>query len=267
MNFFQDISKLIKNFSLIQRMARKEMTDRYAGSVFGLLWTIIQPLFLITLYTLVFTFVFKVRIGGSGSPISYAFYAIAGLLPWMAFADGLSKSISSISGKTSLVKQAIFPTDILPIVSVLTGFYSLIIGFVIYLSAELLINPEQFSLWLLILPLVILIHFLFMAGLAYFLAIIGVYFRDITEFISLLLTVGLFVTPILYVEQSIPQVFRLPMQLNLIAHLINMYRDVVFYGQINHPVSFIVFSASAILIFFIGFVSFKKVKHLFANVL
>jgi len=263
----QDIFKLFKNLPLLLYMSRKEMSDRYAGSSFGLLWTIIQPLFLIAVYALVFTFVFKVRIGGDGSPTVYAFYALAGLLPWTAAAEGLSKSVSSLTGKISLVKQAIFPIEILPLVSVSVSFLPLFFGMIIYILGVLAFNPSQISWAMLLLPLVILIHFIFMAGVSYLLSIGGVYFRDLGELIALLLTVGLFITPILYLEKSIPKAFQIPMKFNLIAHLVNMYRDVLFYGQINHPWSFGIFSISAILLFLGGFFAFRKVKHLLANVL
>lgn len=261
-----DILKITKNLSLIKRMAYKEITDRYAGSALGILWTILQPLILISVYVVVFTFVFKVRIS-DGSPVQYAFYAIAGLIPWIAFAEGISKSVTSVSGKSPLVKQAIFPVEILPLVTSLTCFLPLLVGFTIYILGALIINPGQINTFILILPFIILINFIFIAGLSYFLAIGGVYFRDLTEVISLLITIGLFATPILYLEQSIPRAFALPMKLNLIAHLIFMYRDAVFYGQLNHPWSFIIFTSFALIFFILGFNAFKKVKHLFANVL
>lgn len=261
------ILKLFENRSLIKRMVYKEMTDRYAGSVFGMLWTIIQPLFLIALYALVFTFIFKVRINTDDSPIKYAFYAIAGLLPWIAFADAFSKSATAVSGKSPLIKQAIFPVEILPLSSVATSFIPLVVGLIIYIISSSILFPSQIGLTILILPIVLIIHFIFMSGIAYFLAIIGVYFRDLTEVISLLLTIGMFTTPILYLEQSIPKAFALPMKLNLVSHLIYIYRDAIFYGQIRHPWSFVIVTIVGILLFILGFNCFRKIKHLFANVL
>lgn len=266
MNFIQQILKLYKNRSLIQRMAYKDITDRYAGLSLGVIWTILQPLLLIGLYAVVFTFIFKTRVDSNG-PVSYAFYAITGLIPWMAIADGLGKSVGVITSKASLVKQAIFPVETLPMSVSLASLLPLMSGLAIYLIVMAVFSPHYFSWVLLLLPVIIFFHFLFMAGLSYFLSIVGTYFRDSAEIISFLLNVGMFVTPILYLETSIPKAFFWPLKLNIFSHLIFMYRDALFYGRIEHPISFIVFAIVAILVFISGLNTFNKVKHLFANVI
>lgn len=266
MEIVPHISKLYNNRYLIFRMAYKDITDRYAGSSLGILWTIIQPLLLIIIYALVFTFIFKTRVDGGG-PISYAFYAIAGLLPWIAIADGLGKSTGVITSKSALVKQIIFPVEILPISVALTSLLPLISGLIIYIVFMTIFSPQHLSWLLLLLPIVILMHFIFISGVCYILSIIGTYFRDSIEIITFLLTVGMFVTPILYLETSIPHAFIWPMRLNIFAHLIYMYRDILFYGQIKHPISFIIFTVVAVLVFIYGLITFNKIKHQFANVL
>jgi lipopolysaccharide transport system permease protein len=182
-------------------------------------------------------------------------------------AEGLSKSISAIISKVPLVKQAIFPINILPVVSVSASFISLMVGITIYLILMLIFAPNQLSLYLLLLPLVVFFQFIFMLGLGYLLAIGGVYFRDLQELIGLLLTIGMFVTPILWTDEMVPHVFAWPMRFNLLAHLIYMYRDILFYGRIIHPLSFAIFLPTSIAIFIVGYLSFNKVKHLFANIL
>lgn len=264
---FKDINSLFTHKQLIVYMAYKELTDRYAGSTLGLIWAIIQPLFLVGFYALIFTYIFKVNISTDSSSLEYALYAIIGLIPWLAMAEGLTRSITAITSKSSLVKQAIFPIGILPVSTLLASFVSLIVGLTIYLTIMFIFLPGQTSLFMLLLPLVIFFHFLFSLGIAYFLAIAGVYFRDLTELATIILTVGIFVTPILYLEGSIPYPFQIAMQFNLAAHLIYIYRDVLFYGQINHPLSFVVFPLSATVFFIFGSYSFQKIKHLFANAL
>lgn len=248
-------------------MAYKEITDRYAGSTLGLVWAIIQPLFLVGFYALIFTFIFKVKVSANSTSLEYALYAIIGLVPWLAMSEGLTRSITAITSKSSLVKQAIFPIDILPVSTLLASFVSLVVGIIIYLILTFIFLPSHITIVMLFLPLVILCHFLFSLGLAYFLAIIGVYFRDLIELVTIVLTVGMFITPILYLEGSIPYPFQILMQFNLAAHLIYMYRDILFYGHINHPISFVVFPLFTIIFFIFGSYSFGKIKHLFANVL
>jgi len=266
------IGEIIKTFilrwELIKNMTYKELTDRYAGSAFGLLLSVIQPMLVIGVYTLVFTFIFKVRMSGAdANPTNYAFYAIAGLVPWIAVSEGISKATSSIFSKSPIVKQAIFPTEVLPVATALSTLWPMVVSFIIYLIAAIFIIPQHLTLYLLLLPVIIFFQALFAIGLSWFLAIIGVYFRDIGELIGVLLMVGMFITPILYLEEMIPYAFIWPMRFNPFAHLIYMYRDVVFYGQILHPWSFVVFGTLAIILFVWGFITFKKIKHLFANVL
>lgn len=259
--------KLFNQRSLIARMAYKDLTDRYAGSAFGLIWAILQPLFLIALYAFIFTFVFKTRIGPTDNPIQYAFYAIAGLIPWISMAESVSKAITSVSQKSALVKQAIFPTEILPLSSTLANFTPLLISLSIYLLMAVFLIRDQMTWLLLLLPIIVIIHFLFTLGLAYFMAIGGIYFKDLVELIGLILTVGMFITPILYIEGSIPLPLQFVMNFNLVAHLIYVYRDIIFYGHITHPWSFIIFPVAAVTTFILGNISFRKVQHLFANVL
>lgn len=253
--------------NLILSLTYKEISDRYSGSAFGILLAIIMPLLMIAIYTVVFTFVFRVRVGDNSSPIDYAFYALSGLIPWIAIAESISKSITSIPAKQSLVKQAIFPTDIIPVTAVLSSLIPMMIGFGIYLIGIIILAPGHLT-WISLLFLgVVFLQIIFAIGLGWLLAIVGVYFKDMGELISVLLMVGMFVTPILYLENMIPAAFFWPMRFNPFAHLIYMYRDTLFYGKILHPWSFLIFGVLSILLFYLGYKAFKKVKIFFANVL
>jgi lipopolysaccharide transport system permease protein len=256
-----------KNRALIFRMAYKELTDRYAGSALGLFWALFYPLFLVGIYTLIFTFIFQVKISPGSTPLQYAFYAVIGLIPWITMQEGLVKTTNSVISNANLVKQVIFPVDILPIISIVVSFLTLIIGLIIYLITMAFVSPANFTAIFFLLPIVILIHFIFLVGTGWILAALAVYFRDLKELISIILLIGMFVTPVLYLESSIPAAFKIPILLNPMTHLINMYRDVIFYGSINHPWSFVIFGLLAILIFFAGFQCFQKLKYFFANVL
>lgn len=256
-----------KNRALILRMAHKDITDRYAGSILGLFWALFYPLFLVGIYAIIFTFIFKIRINQDSAPLEYSLYAIVGLIAWIVMQEGLTKSTNSITSNTSLVKQVIFPVDILPVVGILVSFLTLIIGFVFYILVVAIALPQDLSWTYLLLPAVILIHFLFSVGLGWILAALAVYFRDLKEMISIILLIGMFITPVLYLENSIPAAFSLPILLNPMTHLINMYRDVIFYGSINHPWSFLIFGALSLILFFAGFQFFQKIKPFFSNVL
>ncbi|MEK7142937.1 MAG: ABC transporter permease [Patescibacteria group bacterium] len=261
------LKSLYLNRGLIFRMTYKEMTDRYAGSNLGVFWAILQPLFLIVLYTVVFTFIFKVKISIESSSKDYALFAIAGLIPWLAFSEGINKSITSIYSKASLVKQSIFPIEILPLSSILPSFISLIIGLIIYFIILSIFMPDRFSLMMLLLPLVIIFNILFTLGLSYLLSLAGVYFRDLGELMTVILTVLTFATPILYIESMLPQKIIFLMNFNLASHLIYIYKDIIYTGKINHPYSFLIFGLFSLIFFSLGIRAFHKSKHLLANIL
>jgi len=250
-------------------MTYKDLTDRYAGSALGVFWALFYPLLLVGIYVLIFTFIFKVNLGGQvqSQPLEYALYAIVGLVAFISMQEGLVRSTSSILSNATLVKQVVFPIDILPIIGILVSFTTLVIGFVIYLFISATLVREHLSVLALLLPLVIFLHFIFSVGIGWILAGVAAYFRDLKELITIFLFLGMFVTPVLYSDQMVPAALYWPFQINPMTHLINMYRDVLFYGHINHPWSFLVFSILSIVIFLLGFSFFQKVKHFFANIL
>lgn len=255
-----------KNRLLIARMAMKDISDRYAGNSLGKTWSIISPLFLVGIYAFIFTFIFQIKIG-SGKPVEYALYALAGLIPWIVMQEGLVKSTSSILSNPTLVKQVIFPIDILPVNSVLSSLPTIIFGFLIFVIISIIFMPQNLGWLLLLLPLIILVHFIFSIGIGWFLSAVGVYFRDLREIVSLMLLIFMFITPVLYLENMLPKALVVPIKLNPFTHILNMYRDILINNQILHPWSFVIFGVLALLCFVIGFKFFKKVKPYFSNVL
>ena len=259
-------STIWQNRDLIYRMTIKDINDRYAGSNLGLLWSMIGPLFLVAIYSLTFTFIFQVKIG-TGKPVEYALYAICALVPWIVMQEALVKTTSSLLSNTNLVKQVIFPIDILPVNAVFNSFPTIIFGFTLYIIIFAIFLTHQLSLMFLFLPVVIFFQVLFSIGIGWLLAALGVYFRDLREIINVSLLVFMFITPVLYLESMLPKALIWPIKFNPFTHLINMYRDIFFYGQIQHPWSFIIFGLLAILTFYLGYYFFQKVKSFFANVL
>ncbi len=248
-------------------MSYKDLSDRYAGSVVGILWALLYPLFLVGIYVLVFTFIFQVKLPDSTNPLEYSLFAIVGLTAWITAQEGIVRATNSIVSNSSLVKQVIFPIDILPINTILISFITLIIGFGLYIGLATTFLPNRITLLALLLPLVIIFHFLFAVGLGWILSAIAVYFRDLREVVTILLFIGMFVTPVLYNDSMIPTGLYWPIQINPMTHLINMYRDVIFYGKIDHPWSFLIFATLSILLFFLGSYFFGKIKTYFANFL
>lgn len=258
---------LYRHRELIWNLVLRDFKGRFSGSMLGFYWAALHPLLLISVYLAVFTFVFSVRLGGeSSNSLEYALFAAVGLVPWLGFVEATSRSNTALTSHVNLVKQVVFPIEILPVQIVISSFITQCVGMVaVTLVSALALGRLSFVT--LLLPLVLLAQVFFSLGMAWLLASINVFFRDTKEIVQALLTVGLFATPVLYIETMVPPLLALPIALNPITHLLHMYRDVLFYGQLLHPWSFVIFTTLAVLVFFAGYTFFVKTKFVFSDLL
>lgn len=257
---------LYRHRELLVNLVLRDLKGRFTGSMLGFYWFILHPLLLLSVYVIVFALVFRVRLGGESGGWDYALFAIIGLVPWLAFAEATSRANTALTSQANLVQKVIFPIELLPAQVVLTSFITQLISTALVL---LLIGATLRHLgWTVVfLPFVLLVQVLFSLGIAWLLASLNVFFRDTKEVVQALLTIGLFVTPILYSEDMVPPLLALPIAFNPLTHLIYMYRDVLFYGKILHGWSFLIFTAMAIFVFLLGYSFFVKTKSVFGDLL
>lgn len=190
--FTEVVSLLTRHRDLTWEMARRELSDRYAGQAFGLLWAIGHPMFMIGLYVFMFALVFKQKVGGTvDMPLDYTAYLLSGLIAWMSFQEAMVKSCTAITGNAALVKQVVFPLEILPVKVVLASLFPQLVSLAL-LIAYVLITNGSLHLTYLLLPVLIVMQVMAMIGVAYILAPIGAYFRDIKDFIQLFATTGMY---------------------------------------------------------------------------
>ena len=260
-------SFLKKNRHLIMEMTVRDLRDRYVSQWFGMAWSVFHPIFLVVVYVAVFKFVFQVRLGDTITlPGDYTSLVISGLIPWLVMQESLPRGTSCIIGHAALIKQISFPIEILPIKSalasmpnliILTGclfFYNIVTGTLPPLSAVLL--PVY---WVLLLG--------FLIGMNFILGTIGVFMRDVKDFLQLVFTAGLFLSPILYIPNLVPGWLNAIFYLNPFSYVIWPNKDVVFYGEIAHPVAWIVFIGFTILSLILGIRLMQKLKPQFGDVL
>jgi lipopolysaccharide transport system permease protein len=248
-------------------MAKREITDRYQGQFFGLFWAVIHPLVLIGVYIFVFVIVFKIKIGGTREmPLDYTTYLLSGLIPWMAVQESMSKASTVITSNASLVKQVVFPIEILPIKSVLASmitqgiFFAILIVYVLATHSNV---PATYAL----LPLLVFVQMIGMAGVSYVLAAIGTYFRDIKDIVQVFTVVGIYVMPIFYLPEQVPEIFRLILYLNPFSYMIWCYQDALYFGKFMHPWAWVVYIVISHVIFALGYRIFCRLKVMFGNVL
>ena len=203
--------------------------------------------------------------------VQFSLYLLSGFFPWICLSEGMVRASISIFSNANIVKQVVFPTEILPIYGIVSSFLNVLIGFIIIILM-ILIFVHRLSWWVFLLPIPIITQFLFMAGVGWILAVIGTYIRDTKDVLQAGLLIGVFVTPVFF-DEKVLYAAGLPnklvwavLNLNPFAHLLNMYRDILYYGQIQHPWSFVVFSLSALIIAFLGYRFFNKTKIAFGSI-
>jgi len=261
------VATLVRQRDLIIEMSLREVYDRYTGQVFGILWALGHPLFLMCIYLFVFGYVFGVRTGGTiEMPRNYSTYLLSGLIPWMVIQETMMKSCTSVISQSNLVKQVVFPIEVLPVKSVLSSFVSQVIFtgfFIIYV----LIAHRSLPWTYLMIPVLFVFQNLFMIGLSFLFASISVFFRDLKDFVFVFCTAGLFILPIIYLPRVIPKGFLPLLYINPISHVIWCYQDIFYFGRFEHPVSWTIFLVMSIGTFYVGSYVFNKLKILFGDFL
>lgn len=265
--FTEVVSLLTRHRDLTFEMAKRELSDRYAGQAFGLLWAIGHPMFMIGLYVFIFAFVFKQKVGGTiEMPLDYTAYLLSGLVAWMSFQESMVKSCTAITGNAALVKQVVFPLEILPVKGVLASLFPQFVSLILLVVYVLLTNGSLHLTYLL-LPILIVLQVMAMIGAAYILSPIGVYFRDIKDFVQLFATAGMYLMPIFYLPSWVPNLFKPLLYLNPFSYLVWCYQDALYYGRFEHPWAWIFNVTTSFAIFTIGYRIFRKLKPGLGNML
>lgn len=257
---------LIRQRAAIATFVQREIRTRYATSAVGLGWAVIRPLSLLVLYTFVFSRLMDVRFNESSRTSDFAFYLFCGLVPWLAFSDGISRATTAISDQAQLVKRVRFPSEILPVHQVLVALAIESVGLVILL-AGLLVAGRPPDWTLLTLVFILLPQFLFTTGVAWVLAALAVFLPDVRHFVGFALPFWMYGTPIVYPLSKVPDRFEWLFRLNPLTYLVEAYRGAVIdhHGLALAP--FGAFCAAALVVFVGGYWVFQRFKYEFADVL
>ena len=252
---------------LIKSLTQREIQGRYKGSFIGIFWSLLIPIFMLTVYTFVFSVVFKARwTSGTESTTEYALLLFAGLMVFNLLSDCLSKAPTLILNNVNFVKKVIFPLEILPWINFLTALFHFCIGLSVWLIAYALLiaTPHWTVFWA---PAVAMPLALFIMGLSWALSALGVYVRDISQFIGITLTVMMFVSPIFYPLTALPEKYRFFLQINPLSPIIEMMRDALYFGHPPTITTWVILMAGSFLIAWGGFAMFQKTRKGFSDVL
>lgn len=267
---FFNLPALVRNLynhrEVIRILTWRDFQGRFRGSIGGLLWPIIQPIFMMVIYTLVFSTFLKVRFGSSDSPFTFAVYLLCGLLPWTAFSEGLTTSSSLIRTNQNLVKRVVFPLEVLPLNLTLVSLIQQLIGMLLLVPLAILVTGRV-SWTILLVPLVLLFQMLLMTGVNWLWTSLSVYIPDLRQFTALLVMMLMFVTPIFYPENIIPARARFLIDLNPMARIIHMYRSIFMDGIVPDLASSLITFVICLLIFLFGYLWFIRSKSHFPDFL
>lgn len=246
-------------------MARREISDRYAGQMLGTLWAIGHPLLLISIYITVFAFVLNVKTG-MDTRGDYLLYMLSGIIPWMALQDAMLRSATVIVAHTGLVKQVAFPLEVLPVKTIMGALFNQLVSTLLLMGYALWAYgapPATWFLW----PLLFGVQFVGLLGLGYFFAAVGVFFRDLKDVLTVFCTGSLYCLPIFYKLEQLPDWASTVVLCNPFTHLLFCYQDVFFYQGIAHPWSWFGVGVVSFFFFFVGKKIFKRTSSMFGNVL
>jgi lipopolysaccharide transport system permease protein len=223
--FIFPVRSLWRNRKLMGSMVQRDILARYRGSFGGALWTFLNPLLLMLTYFFVFGVVLRARFGNDTSRSGFLLYFLAGMLPWLAFAEAVGRAPQVIVEHRTFVKKLVFPLETLPANLVLSGLVTEAFLLLIYLVVLLIARGAipATSLWL---PVLLVPQLLLALALGWFLAALGVYVRDLTQIVGFLLQLWFFLTPILYPESGIPAAAAPVLKLNPILILVRGYRAI-----------------------------------------
>lgn len=261
------VASLWRHRSLIAASVKREVLGRYRGSVMGILWSFFNPLFMLAVYTFVFSVVFQARwSGGSGSKTEFALVLFAGLMMFNLFAECINRAPGLILSNVNYVKKVVFPLEILPAVTLLAALFHLLISLGVWLLAYVIFFgvPHATVLYL---PLIVLPLVVFIMGLGWALASLGVYLRDVSQFIGLITTVLMFLSPIFYPATALPEAYRHLLYLNPLTPVIEQTRDVLFWGKNPDFLMLGLYWLITAIIAWLGFAWFQKTRKGFADVL
>lgn len=225
-------TELKRHGTLIYHLFRRDLSERYQGTVLGFAWLVLQPLFMLGLYTLVFSEVLQVRFNAQTSNSHFACYVFTGLLAFNALSEVMTRSTTVITERRDLLLNTALPSWVLPIIPVTVSVMLELISLSVLLLALSLTQQLQLLGVLFYLPFLV-VRVLFSLAVAYSLAVLGVFLRDLRQLIPALLTVLLFISPLLYPLELIPESLRPLYHWNPLAHLVEAYRLALLQGQFD----------------------------------
>lgn len=261
------IDSLFFHRELVWDLVKRDFIGRYKGSMLGVVWSLFNPLLMLVIYTLVFSVAFKAKWGGGEeSKVAFAIVLFSGMIIHSLFAECINRAPSLITSHPNYVKKVVFPLEILPWMAFLSALLHFLVSFGVLLVFCLLVGVPV-HIGVLLTPIILLPLILMILGLSWLFASLGVYLRDLSQVMGMVTTVALFLAPIFYPIEALPDAYRSILVWNPITLPVVQLRDLMLWGK---PLQWDEWAISLVIglaVCQIGFWWFQKSRRGFADVL
>ena len=258
---FKAILEIVKYKEMLRNSVRKELRARYKGSALGFMWTFINPLLQLAVYSFVFSTIMRV-VPPEG--VNYTLWLFVALVPWTCVSATILQSTNVIIQNGNLIKKIYFPRAILPLSLTLTNIINMMLTFIIVI-AVVLIGGSPLTFNYLFLPLLFLVQFLLLFGFAVLFSAANVFFRDIEHIMSIIVMLWFYGTPIIYALELMPVKYWFIMKLNPLFGIIDSYREILIFGRPPHGNLLLYSLCFALILDLIGMYVFSKGQRRFAE--
>ena len=262
------ISSFFRHRELLWDLVKRDFIGRYKGSILGIVWSLFNPLMMLAIYTLVFSVAFKARWGGEGeeSKVTFAIVLFSGMIVHSFFADCLNRAPGLITSYPNYVKKVVFPLEILPWMALFSALLHFLVSFSVLLVFCLLAGVTVHAGTLLI-PIALIPLILMILGLSWLFASLGVYLRDLSQVIGMVTTVALFLAPIFYPIESLPETYRALLAWNPITIPVMQLRNLLLWDKPFQWGEWAISLVIGVSVCQIGYWWFQKSRRGFADVL
>lgn len=264
--FSSFLTKLYLQRGLIRNFVVRDLKSRYIGSFMGIFWSVIHPIVLLVSYTFVFSWIFRVPLPPDAGTTYFPLFLFCSILPWLFFQDTLQRSSTVVIDNANLITKTLFPSEILPLTVMLAGLVNHLIGFVILLGI-IFFTLGKISATILMLPAYLFCLILFTMGLAWAVASLNVFVRDVSQVLSVILVFWFWFTPIFFSPDRFPAGLRFLLYWNPLAYIVAGYRDCLLRMQLPDPKTFAILASASFAVFLAGGLFFRVTKREFVDVL
>lgn len=253
-----NLKELYAYREMIFSLVLKDLRTRYKGSVLGFLWTFVNPLLQLIVYSVVFSVIMRVQMD------KYYIYMFVGLLPWIFFCNCVQGGANSVMAGQDLIKKIYFPRLVLPIATVSAAFMNMLFSMVVMFAA-LFVSGKGITMQIIYLPLLLLLLYFLGLGLAFVFSACNVYLRDLEHILGIITMSMFYVTPVIYPVSMVPERFLKILFLNPMTPMVMAFQDVLYYQRAPHLDTLIIVVAYALIALVAGYFIFQRLQRNFVE--